>query len=666
MGDLNNDGTPDIVFGNDGTPDKWAPMENTGLVDSSPSGGLKDLEDPSSTTTTDVAIADVDGDGNNDVVIVRKGDVDEIVLNPDPTGTGPGPLTKYVLEPTPGSPPTDSEGVKVVDLNNNPIDNVPEIIIAMANGDNVIYRRDTPGIPGNGLSLPSMTPQDLTHPSGVGGSTSVETVDVDEDGDLDVIFTNDDGTLTTWTNDGNAVLTGGDGSGTRKNTDSSGVMKVADFNGDDIPDVLSGTNIIFQPENTDPDKKGSGTGNFEDVEPNPYTHGGVPTQVVVLDLDREDNMDIVAVVPDQPAVQVLLNRPGSGDFSGDTETVRVPPGELGPFFGIDALQGTLRESHKSGTDTGSDGHNAVSIVLSRPNAISDGQGPGGSPVFVLTPNGGEFKYAISDSEWQHKKTMLRSTGASPGSVNEFEIGLTLDAFDDVNEAVVVDVNNDGIMDIVLGTSAKKKSQLLIGNGDDSFQPPIELAGTDDIHTLSIAVEDVDGDGHKDIVLGNREEENSIIFGRVDPLGGVNSNNEPLSDPSAFSDGAQEKKLTTVGDTIGHPNSARTTSISIVDLDNDPDNGLELIAFGNHYGGVTLVTLENPDPSVRLFDHTRNTNGLKESNVEKVVLEDVNGDGFPDLIVGTSNQGAYILLADARNGIDDKIRLTDFDLSLIHI
>ena len=40
--------------------------------------------------------------------------------------------------------------------------------------------------------------------------------------------------------------------------DSSGVMKVADFNGDGIPDVLSGTDIIFNPE--DPANPNTGTG----------------------------------------------------------------------------------------------------------------------------------------------------------------------------------------------------------------------------------------------------------------------------------------------------------------------------------------------------------------------------------------------------------------------
>ena len=93
---------------------------------------------------------------------------------------------------------------------------------------------------------------------------------------------------------------------------------------------------------------------------------------MVLDIDKTNHMDIVMVAPDQPAVQLLINRPGSGDFSGDTQTVRVPPGELGPFHGIDALQGTMRESHKSGADTGTDGYAAVSVVFPRPKAVTDG------------------------------------------------------------------------------------------------------------------------------------------------------------------------------------------------------------------------------------------------------------------------------------------------------
>ena len=164
--------------------------------------------------------------------------------------------------------------MEVVDLDG---DGVPEIIVAIGDGDNELYRRDDPTTPGDGTTLPDLTKTDLPHPSGtpqLTGSTSVTTIDVDEDGDLDVLFTNDDGTMTTWINDGSGGLTPDTkntldgGSDTRKNTDSSGIMKVADQQGQHPRRALRHRHHL-QPRRPANPNTGTGTGYLGDGEPNP-------------------------------------------------------------------------------------------------------------------------------------------------------------------------------------------------------------------------------------------------------------------------------------------------------------------------------------------------------------------------------------------------------------
>ena len=73
----------------------------------------------------------------------------------------------------------------------------------------------------------------------------------------------------------------------------------------------------------------------------------------------------------------------------------------------------------------------------------------------------------------------------------------------------VDIDGDGVMDIVLGNSGE--NQVLFGSADGRTFFEVTLPGGSR-DTQSTSVADVDGDGFMDIVLGIFSGENHILFG----------------------------------------------------------------------------------------------------------------------------------------------------------
>ena len=73
-----------------------------------------------------------------------------------------------------------------------------------------------------------------------------------------------------------------------------------------------------------------------------------------------------------------------------------------------------------------------------------------------------------------------------------------------------DINGDGHIDMVIGNS-NHKTQLLINSGDGTFSDAIavSLLGDSMLTDESIALRDVHGDSLIDIVIGNYDQENQL-------------------------------------------------------------------------------------------------------------------------------------------------------------
>lgn len=190
-----------------------------------------------------------------------------------------------------------------------------------------------------------------------------------------------------------------------------------------------------------------------------------------------------------------------------------------------------------------------------------------------------------------------------------------------NSVAVADLNGDGKLDLVVGNGCQTPNQtggcpgqlgevsVLLGNGDGTFQPAISYS-SGGYQAFSLAVGDVNGDGHPDVVVTNQCQTLACNNGGVSVLLGNG-------------DGTFQAALTysSGGD--------QPTSIAIGDLRGDGKVDLVVtnfgVAFGNIFSvGVLLGNGDGTFQPVVIYD----SGGY---NPISVAIADVNGDGHPDVV-----------------------------------
>jgi hypothetical protein len=212
--------------------------------------------------------------------------------------------------------------------------------------------------------------------------------------------------------------------------------------------------------------------------------------------------------------------------------------------------------------------------------------------------------------------------------------------------VVADVNGDGIPDIVAPPSRVGNGQLRvwIGNGKGSFTPwPLTFVGTDgkplsqfSIDYGAVAVGDIDGDGHMDVVTA------SHAAGLV----------------SLFGDGKGSFRVVRTG------LPARDfSSQAITLLDVDGDGKLDIVASRDVPGGETMNTIDKLQVRVYLYRGDRGWEWKKQSLVGGFYSNSLHGwdylgDGHKAVLTGSNYTGALTLLW--RNAGDDTFQPVQFD------
>jgi Bacterial Ig-like domain (group 3)/FG-GAP-like repeat/FG-GAP repeat len=331
----------------------------------------------------------------------------------------------------------------------------------------------------------------VAHDSGGYNASAVAVGDVNGDGKLDLAVGNE--CASSGCPDGAAVgvlLGKGDGTFLAAVTYHSGgssgpffpvSIVIADVNGDHKPDVVvanggSGTVGVLL---------GNGDGTFQPAVT--YGSGGAivgPLSVAVADVNGDGKPDLL--VANQCADNSCDGSVGMLLGNGDGTFRPAVTYSSGGLYGLSVAV----------ADVNGDGK--PDLLVANGCASSKLCGTKGAVAVLLGNGDGTFQAAIE----------YLSGGAYPYSLK------------------IADLNGDGKLDVVAANSDSGNVGVLLGNGNGTFQKAVTYSSGETIRVVqitSVAVADVNGDGHPDLLLttqnagadGNNGGEVALLLGNGD-------------------------------------------------------------------------------------------------------------------------------------------------------
>jgi hypothetical protein len=194
-----------------------------------------------------------------------------------------------------------------------------------------------------------------------------------------------------------------------------------------------------------------------------------------------------------------------------------------------------------------------------------------------------------------------------------------------NFAKVVDLDNDGKLDIVTSTTGSTITVYKNNSSSGSFSFSSAVNFSAGSNLQSIAVTDVDGDGRLDLIAPDAFFATYIL---------KNNSNAGTINSSSFS------SALTITTGFG-PGDATSSDL---DGDGKPD-----LAFPNYYDN-NIQVFRNTSTSGSFSMATATTisgNGL--TNPRRMALADVDADGKADLVVGTNNSTVFVYKNNSTSG-----------------
>jgi hypothetical protein len=465
-------------------------------------------------------------------------------------------------------------------------------------------------------------------------------------------------------------------------------VAVGDFNGDGIADVVIASPGFFSNVNL---LLGNGDGTFQ--APRSFRINEIPRGMVVADFRHNGHLD-VAIGGVQDVVVLLGNGDGTfqsevhyyagstssiavGDFRGDGHTDLVVTnrfaGLVGVFLGNG--DGTFQNVRFSAAgrdpngiavgDFNEDGRDDVVVTNTFTNQasvlLSNGDGTFQSPVPYTT---GSNPVAVAVSNFTssgHRDFVVANKGATDGSGAGLSVLLgngdgsfqnvgTISAGVAPVAVAVADLNGDGRQDLAVAGQGHSSGtvllgdarvQVLLGNGDGTFGPAATFFGG--AFGTALALGDFHGHGILDIALGNEGGTLNLLTGNGDgtfvsatnydsPLGpftvavGDLNGDGFLDLATANADGSVSLYFGNGDGSFQAPVNIRTRasarSVAVADL---RQNGILDLVVIDGFGIEVLLGNGNgtfQDPV---------TYSVAGDFANSVVIADVNGDHFPDLI-----------------------------------
>lgn len=576
VADLNGDGHPEVIVGDEskGTISILASSGNGTLqLKQTLAAGL----DPAY-----IAVGDFNGDGKTDLAVAAKSAASLAILLNDGKGSLQAP-TLSSLHKAPTS-------LISTDLNND-----GHADLALANADGTVSILLGAGN-GKFRSLADIS-------AASGPLSSIAAGDFDRDGNIDLAVTQSGGkALTVLLGKGN----GGFALPANYTVGNNPVSAlVTDLDGDGVADLV----VINQGSNTYSVLGGNGDGTFKSSLD--YVVGNGPVAAVAGEFDANGHVDLAVINPNSQSVTVPLGN-GDGTFKAARSYLAgiEPRAVASTDLNGDKLP-DLVVTNFCGSDLTCSKSGSVAVFLANADGsykLSNTYAVGAGPVSVaLTDvNGDKFPDIMALNRGDKTVSVLLAKG--DGS---FEQPYTFPVSESPIAVASGDFNKDGKIDLaVLGDcgaaacSQPGSVEVLTGHGDGSFSSAfVYPAG---YSPVSLAVGDLNQDKNLDIVVANR-------------CG---------ADASCKSAGTATVLL---GGAAG-----KFTASPDVPLGNSPSS----IALGDMSGrGV---------PDLLVSSSTSNTLGVMHGNGNgsflapvaykigntpgSVVIADFNGDGKPDVAV----------------------------------